>query len=84
MNGSWNDRELENFMHNIAWLRRKHGLSKAKMAGLLGVGVPTLNKLERGELPPCLGVEIFFKLRDAFGVSVARQLTDRFGGQKDT
>lgn len=62
-------REWENFTHNVTWLRKSNGLSKKKMANLLGLGVGSLNKIERGELPPRLDVSILFRLRDCFGIS---------------
>ena len=47
-----NNKEIEYFCHNIAFLRKSHGLSKKEMAKILGIGIWSLNKIERGELPP--------------------------------
>ena len=62
------DREEQNFLHNIAWLRKQHGLSKKRMAELLGIGVGSLNKIENGEMPPCLGVRVFLRIYAYFGI----------------
>ncbi|MGM9608206.1 MAG: helix-turn-helix domain-containing protein [Oscillospiraceae bacterium] len=40
---------------NIRYLRRTHGLSKRKMAGILGVGVNTITALENDIVPRRLG-----------------------------
>ena len=49
---------FENLSHNIIWLRKHHGYSKRKMAELLGIGLWSLNRLERFEIPPKLTVDI--------------------------
>lgn len=58
----------ENFMHNFAYLRRKFGISKRKMAELLKIGVDSINKLECGELPPRLSTEVIFRIEKCFGI----------------
>ena len=67
------DNELGSFMRNIAWLRKHHGLSKKKMAELLGIGVETLNKIEQGQFPPRLGVSVMEKLWIHFGIAPSDQ-----------
>ena len=62
------DKEIENLLNNIVCLRRRHRLSKRAMAKILGIGVGTLNKMERLQLPPRLGVEIFFRIHAHFGI----------------
>lgn len=54
--------------HNVAYLRKQHGLSKKEMAALLGIGIYSLNKIERGELPQRLCVDILFHIHKHFGV----------------
>ena len=49
------------------------------MAWRLRIGVDTLDRLERGELPSRLGVGIFFRIERVFGVSPERQLSQRLG-----
>ena len=61
-------RETENFIYNIIWLRKKHNLSKSKMAKLLGISVSSLNKLENGILPPRLGTEVIFLIQEQFHI----------------
>ncbi len=63
------NKEYDCFMHNVAWLRIKHGLSKRKMARILGIGLQTLNKIENGEIPPNLSVDVVFEIYSNFGVS---------------
>lgn len=58
----------ENFTYNVSYLRKHYGLSKKKMAELLDIGVGSLNKIEMGELPPRLSVEILFNIYNNFGV----------------
>lgn len=60
--------EVNHFLRNIAWLRAQNGLSQKAMAKLLHIGVPTLKKIEAGELPPGLSSSIFFYVEDAFGI----------------
>ena len=56
------------FLHNVAWLRRHFGLSKKEMAQRLGIGLHSLNKIECGELPAKLGVEVLFRIDREFGI----------------
>ena len=70
---------MEVFTHNIRWLRKKHGLSKRKMAELLGIGLWSLNRLERGQIPPRMTIEILFAVQKHFGISPAAQLESRLG-----
>lgn len=63
-----NRMELENLCHNIIWLRRVSGLSKKQMAALLEIGLWSLSKLERLEIPPKLTVDVLFNLTREFRV----------------
>ena len=76
-------KELENFIWNVAWLRRQYGFSKKKMAALLGIGVGSINKIERDELPPALSVEVIFTIYRHFGVCPKDQLERRLGDGTD-
>lgn len=67
--------QRNHFLYNVAWLRRQHGLSKKKMAQLLGIGIGSLNKIEKGELPPRISLENLTKIQEHFGIA----LTDLFG-----
>ena len=70
---------MEAFAHNIRWLRKKYGLSKKKMAELLGIGLWSLNRLERGEIPPRMTIDILFAVQKHFGISPSAQLEKRLG-----
>lgn len=62
------DAEIENFLCNIIWLKNNYRLSKRKMAKMLGIGIKSLDKLEKGEIPPRIGVEVVFNIHKNFGV----------------
>lgn len=55
--GKYEDRNIQNFLYNIAWLRKQHHLTKKKMAALLGIGIFSLIKIENGRLPKKLTIE---------------------------
>ena len=63
--------EIARFCSNIRALREREGISKAAMAKRLHIGVGTLTRLERGELPPRLDCSIVFVICDEFGISVS-------------
>ena len=74
--------DTEIFVHNIAWLRRHHGLSKQEMAKQLHISPKTLDKLEAGEVPPKLSAKILIHVWNSFGVSMADQLSVRLDESK--
>jgi len=41
----------------------------------MGIGVCSLRKIELGTLPPRAGVDMFFRLRDAFHISIVSLFT---------
>ena len=59
------------FFHNIVWLRKHYGISKKRMAELLGIGLWSLNKIEKGIIPPRLDVHILFAVSKQFGIPVS-------------
>ncbi len=65
------DRDLQTLLHNIAWLRARHGISKRRMCRLLHIGAGTLERIERGELPPQLTIDVAFYIEKEFGVKPA-------------
>lgn len=71
------EQQWQNFCDNITWIRAKYGISKKKMAELLEIGIWTLNKIERGELPPRADVCIFWNVYEHFGIPPAEQLRRR-------
>ena len=64
-----NKRQLNNFMNNIAFLRKRTGLTKNKMAEILHIGIKSLNKIERGKLPERLSVEVVYRAADYFHIA---------------
>lgn len=69
--------EIVAFLENVAYLRKVHGLSKKAMADILNIGIASLNTIERGELPPQLGVDVLFRIQAAFDIS-ASALFERY------
>lgn len=67
-------REIDTFLKNVTWLRKCFYLSKKEMAELLGISVWSLNKIERGELPPKLNSITFFRIYEQFGIHPKYQL----------
>ena len=61
-------KEFAVFAHNVIWLRNQNKLSKIKMASIMGVCVESLNKIEKGILPPRMSVEVVFRISKAFGI----------------
>ena len=74
-----NAKYISNLLHNIKWLRREFGVSKAEMARLLGVGVSTVDKIEQDELPPRMNVEVLFNLEHQFGFRACELIREQFG-----
>ena len=54
--------------NRIAVLRAERGLSRQRLADLVGVNYQTIGYLERGDYNPSL--ELAFRLRDVFGVPI--------------
>ena len=54
--------------NNLRQLRRKHGLSKKKMASILGIGVGSLTFLENDTIPSRLGCGFLFSASRYFGI----------------
>lgn len=73
------DKEIENFLHNVKWLRKHYGLSKKRMAELLKISIKTLNKIENGELPPKLSSNILLNIYYYFGIRPNEQVGQRLG-----
>lgn len=60
--------EIEIFMENIAYLRKKNGYTKKRMAKLLGISVYQLNLIEKGIMPKKLSVAVLFSIHNSFGL----------------
>ena len=59
------------FLENVKRLRDQYALSKKKMAGIMDVSIYTINKIERGELPPKMSVTVVFNLEKYFGIAAS-------------
>ena len=69
------NRDFEILFLNITFLRKHHRISKKQMAKLLGIGLWSLNKIEKGKLPPRLGINIVFAIQKHFGIHPTVQLS---------
>lgn len=74
-----NDNLMEFLSHNVLYLRKTHNITKKEMAKILGIGIKTLSKIEQGILPPRLSVEVLFRIRDYFGISLSFQVGVKIG-----
>lgn len=63
--------ETKQLLVNIAYLRKCHNLSKKAMARILGIGIGSYNKIEQGELPERLNVDVIFNITDYFKIPPA-------------
>ncbi len=57
------------FCRNIKELRESHQLTKTEMARKLKISIPTLKKIESGELPKRLTVKVIYAIVDEFDIS---------------
>lgn len=79
LTASANESQLRTFAHNITWLRKHFGISKKRMAALLGVSAATIRRLECGEVPPRMGVEVLFRVYKEFGLKPSDQCQHKLG-----
>ena len=68
---------LSILFHNITTLRSHYGYSKKHMAKLLGIGIETLNKIEKGIIPPRLGIDIVFTVCKQFHIRPSMLLSQK-------
>ena len=54
--------EIEQFLENIISLRKHYGLSKKRMAQILGIGMGNYNKIEQGIFPKRLTTDVIFNI----------------------
>ena len=66
------------FVRNIAYLRKKNGLSKRKMANLLGIGVYSITKIEKGIFPQNLNADVIYNIYKEFGIRPSEQFSQIF------
>lgn len=65
------NKENQVLLQNLAQLRRHYGLSKAKMAKVLGISVASWNKIENGILPKRLSTRVLFRAQAFFKIPVS-------------
>lgn len=69
------DLEFLCFCQNVRRLRTEAGLSQKEMAQIMGIGVYSLRKIELRMFPPRAGVDMFFRLRHTFHISIVSLFT---------
>lgn len=62
------EQKMRTLCENLRLLRKKHGLSKVKMAKILGIGVRMLTNLEQGVVSRRLGGSMLYNAGEYFGV----------------
>lgn len=67
---------IEILSKNVKYLRKSRGITQKEMAKILGIGVGSLSKLEKGKLPPRLCVDVLFIMERAFGIKSYRFLCE--------
>lgn len=69
--------EWRAFACNISRLRKERGISKTELARELKICWSSMMKLENGEVPPRMGVEVLFRASRFFNVSVPSLFRNR-------
>ena len=69
----------DNFCQNVSAIRKKHCLSKKEMARLLGIGIGSLNKLERGIIPERMSCDIIIRISRIFDIEITDIFAENFG-----
>ncbi len=75
------EKEMNNLLYNITWLRKKEKLSKKEMARILGIGKVSINKIEKGEVPKRLVANAIIAIYQNFGISPAVLFEKRLDGK---
>ena len=60
--------ELSNLLYNIKYLRVKNEMSKKEMAGIMGIGIAALDRIEEGQATKKLGGRAVLGLSEHFNV----------------
>ncbi|MBP3495258.1 MAG: helix-turn-helix transcriptional regulator [Clostridia bacterium] len=59
---------INSFCNNIRVLRKREGLSKKKMAKIMGIGIKSLSLIEDNILPRRLRCGVLIKIHNYFGI----------------
>jgi len=54
------DNEIIILSRNLRFIKSKYKLTQKQMAEICGIGVPSMSKLLKNQLPPRVGVECLF------------------------
>lgn len=76
------EKNWQNFVHNVKWLRNHYEFSEDKMAEIMGISVDLFRELENGNGKDDLSIEVVFKIYSFFGVLPDMLFEDSFGEQK--
>ena len=71
--------EIQVLCENIKLIRTTLGLSKKEMAQKIRISVYSLNKLERGIIPPRLPCDFLIYIHWEFGVTPSQMFMPRLG-----
>lgn len=64
------DNEIIIFSRNLRFIKDKYKLTQKQMAEICGIGMVSMSKLLKNELPPRVGVECLFRLSKYFEVEI--------------
>ena len=64
-----NKSQIHFFCMNVKMLRGKHMITKKDMSIIMGISVKTLDKIEKGILPPSLSCDVIFRISKVFKIS---------------
>ena len=70
------DRDVQIFCENFRYLRRSRGLTQKQMAQRLQISVGYVRRIEKGEHPPRMTVEVIFQIFRVFGITPGRQFSE--------
>ncbi|MBE6536923.1 MAG: helix-turn-helix transcriptional regulator [Ruminococcaceae bacterium] len=72
-----NEMQINSFCKNISALRARYRISKKEMAKILGIGIGSLNKLEKGIIPTRMSCTVLFRVGKFFDISLDKLLLDK-------
>ena len=71
-----NRKEIDTFCHNVSALRKSYSLSKKEMAAILGIGIESLNKLEKGIIPERMSCVVIVRVSVIFKIPIKNLFLD--------
>ena len=63
---------------DLRFLKSKYQLKQKQMAKICGIGVPSMSKLLKNQLPPRVGVECLFKLSRYLDIDIKDLFCEKF------